>query len=397
MNLCDHSAFASLPQNLYFQPSCINSLPQNVEITNPWCKGGAGIGDEISAPHSALGEFFERRHFYLEIFPEKRATLADVLMPSEVETFIFAFDQTKQATYDKPLSHHCFGLTQATRISDLTRCYIPSVTLSISYTPHGDDNLVYPSRDTCGCSFHDNFDNSVSGAIKEFLERQFLTRFWLTGQCQFVISTSTAKHHLRNSAALQMTEMLSMSGHLSFIDISDLRFPGRCVLAVYGCSEPKRQVKYCSGMSYAETIDEAIEKSIYELWQTYRFMNLHSLLVLDSNTLTDPYLKHFLNCNAFATYTSIMDLQESRETTRMITPFNAQSWAKSLKQLSIEGYIYTKMTQLQGRYFIYSKFTSPALFLHMDNSNNINIDNTYSADFQSEIIALRRSIMVPFP
>lgn len=35
-----------------------------------------------------------------------------------------------------------------------------------------------------------------------------------------------------------------------------------------------RNVKYCAGVSYAAEVSEALEKSVLELWQAYRFMDL---------------------------------------------------------------------------------------------------------------------------
>ncbi|QIM56522.1 hypothetical protein [Pseudomonas veronii] len=77
-------------------------------------------------------------------------------------------------------------------------------------------------------------------------------------------------------------------------DISDARFPGVCILVVYGQSKENHHVNYCAGMSYSATLSDALEKSILELWQTYRFMDLFKSVDSDEKRIEDYYLRYFL-------------------------------------------------------------------------------------------------------
>ncbi|MET3054928.1 hypothetical protein ABXV19_24355 [Pseudomonas alkylphenolica] len=98
-----------------------------------------------------------------------------------------------------------------------------------------------------------------------------------------------------------LLDYLCSAGHLHLFDISDHDLPGCCVIAIYGSNTPSRAVKYCAGMSYADNQKSAIEKSLLELWQTFRFMNLFYKSKTSLETISDDYLKHFLSCNHSAT------------------------------------------------------------------------------------------------
>ncbi len=68
-----------------------------------------------------------------------------------------------------------------------------------------------------------------------------------------------------------------------------------------------------------------------------------------------------------------------------------------LKARNIDGYFYVNSTDISGELYFFCKFVSPDMFLHMNNSEGINLVNKYSRSFTGEIIDLRRRVMVPFP
>ena len=399
MNITEMKSHSSLPGALFRQIPCINNFPFNAEVFDAWSRVGSGIGNEKSSVNSALGEYFERRHFYSEIFPEKRQKLQASLKEIEVESFFLAFSQTA-LNPAKPceIRDHDFGTTAVTRVSDFSQCDIPTCLISIAYQQGESDNHIYPSRDTCGCSFHASAERSIFGAIKEALERQFLARFWLTKKCNTELSPAEIDLSVSNSPAYPLYKALCKAGKIAAIDISDHRFPGVCTLVVYGCPDNSRNVQFGAGMAYSETLTTALEKSIYELWQTFRFMDLFACLDLDPHDLKDPYLKHFLNCNNYQTYITLLDFKCSDcPCPPQSTIFDTSTLIATLSQIDIEGYLYTKMQSISGYHFTFSKFISPSLFLHMDNSKNINLNNKFSSDFLEDIYPDRLSTMVPFP
>lgn len=394
MHVASYDMSPSLPEVLFYQPNSVRGFPFNVEVSDAWAKIGSGAGNEIRSLQAALGEYFERRHFYMEVFPELHSTLSEHLNQNEMELFITAFKQTAGPGYShEDLQSHLYGMSKVTRLSDFSSSYIPTATISLSHYKNNDDDLIYPSRDTCGCSFHWSYQDAILGSLKESLERQFLTKFWLTKEC----ANELTPHHIVILLRSPLYEALSASGEIKILDISDNRFPGKCVIMLYGSSNTEKNVRYCSGMSYAETFEIAIEKSLNELWQTYRFMDLHATLFDNNEDITDSYLKHFLDCNSYETYKEISTVKITNEQSQNKSNLDLSSIMRTLRQLNLDGYIYTKSVSFFGEIYTLCKFVSPSLFMHMDNSKNLNIVNRYSKSFLSKICPSRQKNMVPFP
>lgn len=401
MNILSHDANPALPGEIWLQPPCVFDFPFSVEVGDQWHTSGSGIGNGSASIRTALGEYFERRHFYLEILQDSSSTLENCLNPVEVEKFIKAFSQTASPNADlRNLERKQFNMNSVIRISDFTECSIPTICISLTHYGTDDDNSIYPSRDTCGCSFHQNSESAILGSIKELLERQFLTRFWLTKQCIELLNPDEISTAINTTSAYRLYNALLKSGELAIIDISDKNFPGVCLLTIYGNNKPDRNVHFCAGMSYAENQTKALEKSILELWQTFRFMNLFRVFRNDPNSLQDSYIRHFMQCNTYKTFEEItLNIKHSHTPTheQSTLGFNIEGLIGTLRTQKIEGYLYLKTTNLNNSAFTFCKFISPSLFMHMDNSKNINLDNDYSAPFFSSIESDRKDKMVPFP
>jgi len=368
-------------------------------VQDPWLNGGSGIGSGSSSIKAALGEYFERRHFYTEVKIDAVGDINHSLTSLEAGKFIYAFSQTNESNLTSAqLITHSYSLTEVLRVSDFSRCHIPVACVSINYHKLESENAIYPLRDTCGCSFHYRFEDAVFGSIKEYLERQFLARFWLTKECVRLVSESDIKMALSGSRTLALYDALYKSGEITVIDISDSDYPGLCLLAVYGQEGNKRHVRYCAGMSYAETLSAALEKSIHELWQTYRFMDLFQATESKIEEVEDSYLKYFLSCNSYGVYKDITSIKfRGSETSESSIDFSLSGLLAALKSQQIDGYLYVNSLVMQGNLYFFCKFVSPDLFLHMNNSRGINLRNKYSEKFMDRILSERKRIMVPFP
>lgn len=77
--------------------------------------------------------------------------------------------------------------------------------------------------------------------------------------------------------------------------------------------------------------------------------------------------------------------------------FTLEGLLQALGDLNISGYFYTRLMSVNANPCVFSKFISPQLFMHMDNSKNINSRNCYSRGFRRQIIVARQCRMVPFP
>lgn len=386
-----------LPGKLLFQPAGVLTLPDSVEVSDSQSVNGSGVGGGSNSIKAAMGEYFERRHFYREVVSEKRGCLSESLDAHEVYSFTKAFAQTTiRAMSVGEVEKYSFALSEVVRSSDFSKCLIPTVCISLSSHGLGEDNFIYPLRDTCGCSFHWCSDVAFLGALKEYLERQFLIRFWLTKKCCSRIAPDHvgalfAKRHIRH-----LYNALVSSGEVTLLDISDSRFPGVCILAVYGQSKVDRHIKYCAGMSYASDIIVAAEKALLELWQTFRFMDLFKATDSEESKLEDSYIRYFLSCNSYDVYQEVVDVVEGgRET--FLENFTLAGFLETLKRINISGYFYSRRERVNGVGCVFVKFVSPDLFLHMNNSRNFNLRNKYSFRFESSVIRSRLGQMVPFP
>jgi hypothetical protein len=398
MNFHNDKNTSILPSKCVLQPAGFSHFPPSVEVSDQWNNGGSGISN-ANASHAALGEYFERRHFYMEIFPEHSGLLETDLSPTEVEKFVHAFRQTAdRETNGKEIRQHTFSLSKAYRCEDFSACYIPSACLSLSAHTIGSDSWIYPLRDTCGCCFHSDPILAMLGSLKEQLERQFLAKFWMTKICSTIIEYPHAANLLAKSDAYKLYQSLNASGDVTIIDISDPSFPGTCLLTIYGNKDPTRHVRYCAGMAYAATAKEALSKSILELWQTYRYIDLHGALQRKTTDIEDSYLRYFLNCNSYATYQNITTAYSQNHKRRDASfRFSVNGLLSTLKRLGITGFFYIKPIKIETDCYYAAKYISPDLFLHMNNAQNINTDNHYSKDFLHKIHNDRLTMMVPFP
>ena len=382
------------------RPSATLHFPHSIECGSRWQTFGSSSGWTTDIASSALGEHFERKHFYLDVPVHDTGTLDDGLTSQEYDDFIKAFSQTKNHRTRADLASHVFDRTNVYRIVDFTRCKVPTACISISACLNPIDNHFYPMRDTCGCSAHISVERALLGALKEAMERQFLLRFWLTNTCTEKIGHDESCAMLLGRSCLSLFKELCKTGEICVLDLTDKRFPGSCIFLSYGNQNDNAKVKYCAGMAYAESLDKALEKSIVELWQTFRFMLSFDQANIGKTETLDPYIKHFLECNRYETFgktsspTKLAALQHHK-----IQPdtLSLSSLLPVVRRLEINGYFYLASLPTKGPTLYFCKYLSPKLFLHMNNASNFNLENTYSAPFLDQIIKNRLIEMVPFP
>lgn len=398
MKLTNDMCSPYLPRMLVFQPAGLIDFPSSVDVSDTCSVVGSGIGNGSNSIKTALGEYFERRHFYREVFPEKKGRLEISLTEREVKGFSKVFSQTAlKEMCAKVIEGHEFSLSKVLRASDFSECYIPTVCLSLSARWLEEDVLFYPHKDTCGCSFHWDLEVAFWGAVKEFLERQFLLRFWLTRRCVSICSSYRVSSVLADSQARRLYEALVSAGEVTVLDITDYAFPGVCILLVYGQRSGKHHVNYCAGVAYASSLNEALEKSIFELWQTFRFINLFKSLNADECNVEDSYLRYFLSCNAYETYQRVVDVEVVGRENFCSLAFSLQDVLGILNKNKIKGYFYVRSSVMGSQRCFYCRFVSPDFFMHMNNAFHFNSSNRYARTFSDLIMPSRMNKMVPFP
>lgn len=151
MKLVNAMQKPDLPGILLLQPAGLLSLPNSVEVSDALSVNGSGVGGGARSIKAALGEYFERRHFYREIISTRNGVLNESLTKIEVDSFACALTQTasKLVSADE-IEKHQFSLTRVMRASDFSECFIPTITISLSAYGLAEDNFLYPLRDTCG-------------------------------------------------------------------------------------------------------------------------------------------------------------------------------------------------------------------------------------------------------
>lgn len=396
MNFFNHIYAPLEPDFKFLQPNAIRHHPHSVELASQWKTYGSssGWGDELVAP--AFGEFMERKHFYLEVQPERTGRLSEVLHPLEVEAFADALLQTSSVGRRDSILSHVFSMSSVIRLADLERCYIPTVLVSLTTGERPEDDQFYPVRDTCGCSAHHTVKSAVYGAMKESLERQFLLRFWLTKSYQQNVELESALAMLEGRPEKALLSELSTAGEIRILDISDYAFPGQCVFLCFGSITANNGIRYCAGMAYAEDFGLALRKSIVEFWQTYRFMYSFYANRRGICELEDSYLKHFFSCNSYETFQTIIQFRSVGRPVEA-SGLNAGSLLRAVNAQSLNGYLYIRQLASEPQPLYACKYISPAGFLHMNNARGFNVKNTYSASFSNEIAVEQLERMVPFP
>lgn len=382
------------------RPSAVTHIPHTVECGSRWRTYGSSSDWSSDVIKTAIGEHFERKHFYLDVPVHDTNTLDAGLTAEEHKAFIEALSQTAMNGGGNLLKHHRFDRTNVYRISDFSRCLIPTVCISISPCRNPIDNQIYPMGDTCGCSAHVDIEAAVTGALKEALERQFLLRFWLTKTCKAVIKQDKACAMLTDCPSLELFREFAKSGETIILDLTDERFPGSCILFCYGNKHKKdAKVGFCAGMAYADTPGNALKKATVELWQTFRYMLSIDSSNSQENDIEDPYLKHFMSCNKYETFVQISTQITSNPSiiNRSPIPFNCRNLINTIRRLNLDGYLYLSHMPAARSNLYFCKYISPNLFLHMNNSFSFNTLNNYSRTFYKSIIPEQLTQMVPFP
>ncbi|WP_456310920.1 YcaO-like family protein [Serratia proteamaculans] len=354
----------------------------------------SAAGETMKSIQGAIGEYFERRHFFNEIVANGEKTLYDMMSPHAADAFTRAFVQTSSLAEDVVRTHQ-FKTTRAFNLFSLEKQEIPAVIIALDNITAASDLTIYPDRDTCGCSFHGNLNDAMDGALCEFMERQSLLLYWLQGQANTEISGEilTGINYID-----EIISALRSEGEIRIFDITLPGAPGHAVLTLYGTTNEDSQIKYSTGLSYANSMEKALCKSVTELWQSYICM--HNFLIggYTDEDIIDDYQRHFLSCNKYESFTDLCENTLFRQSDIVLSLENPPSdndLLSYLEKISDNIFVYYARERASENLFWYTKVVSPDFFLHMNGSGAININNKlYRA---GNGIKHREFKMVPFP
>lgn len=354
----------------------------------------SAAGETMKSIQGAIGEYFERRHFFNEIVANGEKTLYDMMSPHAADAFTRAFVQTSSLAEDVVRTHQ-FKTTRAFNLFSLEKQEIPAVIIALDNITAASDLTIYPDRDTCGCSFHGNLNDAMDGALCEFMERQSLLLYWLQGQANTEISGEiiTGINYID-----EIMSALRSEGEIRIFDITLPGAPGHAVLTLYGTTNEDSQIKYSTGLSYANSMEKALCKSVTELWQSYICM--HNFLIggYTDEDIIDHYQRHFLSCNKYESFTDLCEntlFRQSDVVLSLENPPSDNDLLNYLEKISDNIFVYYARERVSENLFWYTKVVSPDFFLHMNGSGAININNKlYRA---GNGIKHREFKMVPFP
>ncbi|ELD9771086.1 YcaO-like family protein [Salmonella enterica] len=355
----------------------------------------SAAGETLKSIQGAIGEYFERRHFFNEIIANGEKTLYEMMTLPAAEAFTEAFVQTSSLTQEEVRAHK-FKATRAFNLFSLEKQDIPAVVVALDNITAVDDLKFYPDRDTCGCSFHCNLNDAIEGALFEFMERQSLLLYWLQGKANYEISS---KIMTGNNHTDEILRSLRSEGEIRIFDITLPGAPGHAVLTLYGTTNPDSQIKYSTGLSYAKSLEKALCKSVTELWQSY--ICLHNFIIGDytDDDVIDSYQRHFMSCNKYESFIDLCEntvlLTDDIKLTVEENLTQEQNLLEFLKKISGNIFVYYARERASDNLVWYTKIVSPDFFLHMNNFGAINLNNNIYRTGKG--IKHRESKMVPFP
>lgn len=355
----------------------------------------SAAGETLKSIQGAIGEYFERRHFFYEIVTGGQKTLYEMMPPSAAKAFTEAFFQISSLTRDEIITHK-FKTVRAFNLFSLEQQEIPAVIIALDNITAADDLKFYPDRDTCGCSFHGSLNDAIEGSLCEFMERQSLLLYWLQGKANTEISSEivTGINHID-----EILLALRSEGDIRIFDITLPGAPGHAVLTLYGTKNKISRIKYSTGLSYANSLKKALCKSVVELWQSY--ICLHNFLIggYTDDDIIDSYQRHFMSCNKYESFTDLCEntvlLSDDVKLTLEENITSDTNLLNYLQQISDNIFVYYARERVSNSLVWYTKIVSPDFFLHMNNSGAININNKIY--HTGDGIKVRESKMVPFP
>lgn len=383
------------PSLLVDEASINLCLPAMCWSIDNYSLASSGVSEANNAIRSALGEHFERRHFWSGVQEEATGRLADFLDRDEIEEWKNAFRQTGGAS-EEELDRHIFSLTKVVDFRSGETRFIPTSTIRISPIPGSASDHFYRFHDTSGCCAHTDVNSAITGAILEQIERQSLIFFWITGSRGNIVNKKIATKQLDGHERL--LKKLDRNGELFFMEITVPGFPGYTIFTIFKSGNPDSLVKYCPGLSFGMTIKDSIRKSFIELWQNYVFLVSQSGPKEFNPKNIDRYQRNFLDANSVATADEITEsIGYSIYKKRDFKPATYQSLVDHIISIAPCSYLYIKRQDLGNIPLYFCKFLSPSFFLHMDNSQSNNIHNHISAPYSHLIRPDRLARMVPFP
>lgn len=353
----------------------------------------SGAGLALDSMQRALGEYYERRHFYFEVRGEKRASLSSLEDLDLQVALSRCFEQTAHVEVLSDISKHDFNLSRVLMLPEWKYTWLPTVMFSVTGNELGKDKKFLPRSDTTGCAVHFTLDKAILSAFKELVERQYLLRYWLTGG--WATDVTSALCNRLSGASLHLAEKLDKLGTIRFLELAGGEIGGAIILAVYrGAGDPS--VRYCVGLAYDGSIQAAGDRALKELWQSYIFLRNMAHRPDAASRVHDRYHTYFLDCNRLDVADAMIGSGHFSSSDRSSVTENQQILESICSRFG-RIYAYVREIRLIRRRLWCVRAVCPEAFLHIDNSSNFNLNCKFSQPFLDRVLPIRSQTMVPFP
>lgn len=372
MMLSKSILMGSGPVSTILVPDPMRHLPTSVTSSDPRGINAGAVGAPKNALVSAMGEYLERLCFYVYIQSEGTVTESELERP--------CLDALKTLT-SRPLPDN-FKAIECIRLNDSNPVWAPVnlVSLGVRY-----EQEPLPNRDTSGCAIHSDPTTSILTALKEFIERQCLMRFWLEDMPRGILE-KMPPHPVYDS--------LSQQGKILVYDISDEAFPVHCFFAVFlGTGQP---VWFSSGLCVDTNPLHAYDKALLELWQIYLYVYGVDVGQIDRKDISDSYQRDFLQYNRQQTHSLFNHSAPDLPFPRKAYKADVNCLIDALLAVGDNLYLYTRTIGCRAKPLTISRIFSPDFFLHIKLTGNMNWGNSYSKKF-NRILTSRMVQDLPFP
>ncbi|WP_445115706.1 YcaO-like family protein [Acinetobacter sp. WZC-1] len=162
------------------------------------------------------------------------------------------------------LQEHQYQLVSARRNNH--DVLVPGVLFSLGKCA---DDDFFGLRDSSGAALHVDYEQAMQTSQAEYSERQALVSFWYYGHFLKYKKMESRDMQQYPYPLRGLFDFLLNAGHVYLIDISLVQ-PFYTVLAIF--IDDSGKVHYAAGASSNTDFDQAITKSVLELYQTYILM-----------------------------------------------------------------------------------------------------------------------------
>lgn len=345
-----------------------------------------------------LGELIERQHFFSGITPDSYGKITENCSENFCHSFLELIKQTCP-TASQNFNNHNFELTPCVNLMTEQEESIPTLLISLG---HSKDDFWVPDRDTSGCASHSDPEKTFEAALMEFLERQNLTASWILDQCRYTIKLDDQAQLA--PAIQQLLKYFTTYGSLYIVNTS-LLFSCYSIIVIFIAYSDKEHVKFSLGSACSLDPQQALQKAILEMCQSFTLMS-------EAHSRVDPLAyekykknyqkltRNFCDANTIEIIKDFPYLSNSRIPNVPIDTYinlpiaTVETILQEMSAISKNVFYYSTALSLLDQCCFLGRIISPDFFITMDNHTpSFNLKNRFSEKLK---IKVNKNKSLPF-